>query len=150
MPDPMQDQTRPEQSRQDKTFSSEQKNCSDVVTLHSKKLKSEPSREATKLASLLKAEILRNKCDYKITQAQERRWVVAADRMLRIDKRNPEEAAELIRWAQRDEFWMANVLSMASFREKFDQLALKKSQPVRNGRNGKGYHSGAPQKPTTH
>jgi hypothetical protein len=35
------------------------------------------------------------------------------------------EAADLIQWAQRDEFWMANVLSMDTFREKFDQLALK-------------------------
>jgi uncharacterized protein YdaU (DUF1376 family) len=146
MPEPMQEQSRPEQSRQEKTSLSEQ-GCSDVATLHSKKPKSEPSREATKLASLLKAEILRNKADYKITQAQERKWAVVADRMLRIDKRNPEEAADLIQWAQRDEFWMANVLSMHTFREKFDQLALKKSQQARSGKNGKGYHSGAPQKP---
>src|SRR5438477_6704332 len=116
--------TRPEQTRQDKTFLSEQ-GCSDVEIVLSKKPKTEPSREASRLASLLKAEILRNKCDYKITQAQERSWAVAADRMLRLDGRTPEVAADLIQWAQRDEFWMANVLSMDTFREKFDQLALK-------------------------
>jgi uncharacterized protein YdaU (DUF1376 family) len=144
MPDPMQDQSRPEQTRAEKTSLSEQ-GCSDVVTLPSKKPKTEPSREATRLASLLKAEILRNKPDYKITQAQERSWALTADRMLRLDGRKPEEAAELIQWAQRDEFWMANVLSMDTLREKFDQLALKKSQQARTGRNGKGHHSGAPQ-----
>ena len=138
--------TRPEQTRQDKTFLSEQ-GCSDVEIVRSKKPKTEPSREATKLASLLKTEILRNKADYKITQAQERTWAVTADRMLRIDRRKPEESADLIQWAQRDEFWMANVLSMDTFREKFDQLALKKSQQARSGRNGKGHHSSAPQKP---
>jgi hypothetical protein len=120
-------------SDSDKTSSSEQKR-SDLGDSPSKKLKTEPSREATRLASLLKAEILRNKADYKITQVQERDWAVTADRMLRRDGRKPEEAADLIRWAQRDEFWMANVLSMKTFREKFDQLALK----AKGRTNGKG------------
>jgi uncharacterized protein YdaU (DUF1376 family) len=124
MPDPMQDQTRPEQTRLEKTSLSEQC-CSDVVALPSKKPKLEPSKEATRLAALLKAEILRNRCDFTTTQAQDRKWVASADRMLRLDKRNPEEAAELIRWAQKDEFWKGNILSMDRFREKFVQLALK-------------------------
>ena len=144
MPDPMQDQSRPEQTRQEKTSLSEQ-GCSDVEASPPKKPESEPSREATMLALLLRTEILRNKADYKITQAHERSWAVTADRMLRLDGRKPEEAADLIKWAQRDEFWMANVLSMGAFREKFDQLALKKSQQARSGKNGKGHHSGAPQ-----
>jgi uncharacterized protein YdaU (DUF1376 family) len=144
IPDAMQDQSRPEQTRAEKTSLSEQ-GSSDVEVSRPKKPKSEPSREATGLALLLKSEILRNKVDYKITQAQERSWAVTADRMLRLDGRKPEEAAELIRWVQRDEFWMANVLSMDTFREKFDQLALKKSQQAKSGKNGKGNHLGAPQ-----
>jgi hypothetical protein len=111
-------------SDSDKTSSSEQKR-SDIAILPSKKPKTEPSREATRLAALLKAEILRNRCDFTTTQAQDRKWVASADRMLRIDKRSPEEATELIRWAQRDEFWKGNILSMNKFREKFVQLALK-------------------------
>jgi uncharacterized protein YdaU (DUF1376 family) len=129
MPDPMQDQSRADQSRADqsraeKSFLSEQ-SCSDEVTPHSKKPKPAPSRDATKLATLLKAEILRNKCDFKITQAEERSWVAIADRMLRLDGRKQEQAAELIRWAQRDEFWMRNVLSMGKLRKQFDRLALE-------------------------
>lgn len=124
MPDPIQDQTRADQTRAEKPSLSEQ-GCSDVETLPSKKRKTEPSKEATMLAALLKAEILRNRCDFTTTQAQDRKWVASADRMLRIDKRNPEEATELIRWAQRDEFWKGNILSMNKFREKFVQLALK-------------------------
>ena len=72
MPDAMQDQTRPEQTRPDKTSLSEQ-GCSDVVTLPPKKTTTEPSREATRLACLLKTEILHNKADFKITQAQDRK-----------------------------------------------------------------------------
>jgi hypothetical protein len=55
--------------------------------------------------------------------------------MIRLDGRTPKQVADLIRWAQRDEFWMANVLSMDTLREKFDQLDLKKGHPSGNGHN---------------
>jgi uncharacterized protein YdaU (DUF1376 family) len=130
MPDPMQDQTRPEQTRPDKNISSEQKSSSDALLL-SKKVKQECAREAVKLAALLKAEILSNKPDYRITQHQERQWSLIADRMLRIDKRKFEEAWELIRWVQKDEFWSRNVLSMDTLRKKFDQLSLNAKPKVK-------------------
>lgn len=144
MPLRSQEQEHDQEQEQLKPSSSEQKGRSDLATPLSKKPKAEPSKAATVLACLLKAEILRNKADYKITQAQERSWAVTVDRMLRLDGRKPEEAADLIRWAQRDEFWMANVLSMDTFREKFDQLALKKSQQARSGSNGKHPHAPKP------
>jgi hypothetical protein len=97
-----------------------------VVSASPKKpMKQEPSLDASRLAALLKAEILRNKADFRITQQQERNWAVTADRMIRLDARTPEQIAAVIRWAQRDEFWLQNILSMDKLREKFDQLALK-------------------------
>lgn len=84
-----------------------------------------PSHEAEKLAQLLKAEILRNKPDCRITQKQLREWPKTADLMLRLDHRSYDRAAELIRWAQGDEFWRTNILSMGALREQFDRLALK-------------------------
>jgi hypothetical protein len=45
------------------------------------------AKEAIKLAALLKTEILCNRPDYRITTDQERKWAVASDRMLRIDRR---------------------------------------------------------------
>jgi hypothetical protein len=110
-------------SSSSKNITSEQKSSSDAL-FPSEKKKQQPSREAVKLADLLKSEILRNKSDYRITQQQERKWAITADRMLRIDKRKFEEVAELIPWVQRNEFWMANVLSMEKLREKFDQLMM--------------------------
>jgi hypothetical protein len=106
--------------------SSEQQTSSDEMRASTqKKTATAPSQEACRLAALLKSEILRNKPDYRITPAQLRKWEVTADRMLRIDGRASEQMAELIRWVQHDEFWMANVLSMDTLREKFDQLELK-------------------------
>lgn len=114
------------QSQTIKNPSSEQNSRSDQGgTSTSKRTAKPPSQEACRLATLLKSEILSNKPDYRITPAQVRKWEVAADRMLRLDKRMPEQIADLIRWVQRDEFWMANVLSMDTLREKFDQLELR-------------------------
>ncbi|MCU1301782.1 MAG: hypothetical protein JWQ87_2066, partial [Candidatus Sulfotelmatobacter sp.] len=59
--------------------------------------KKEPSQAACRLAVLLKAEIQRNKIDYWIAPQQERKWSVTAQRMLDIDKRDAQAAANLIR-----------------------------------------------------
>jgi uncharacterized protein YdaU (DUF1376 family) len=126
MPNPMQDQTRADQSRVDKTPSSELTSSSDQGRVTpQKETQYQPSKEASRLATLLKSEILRNNANHKITQAQEREWVITADRMLRLDNRTFEQVAAVIQWAQHDEFWMANILSMDKLRKQFDQLSLK-------------------------
>jgi len=50
------------------------------------------------------------------------RWAKDADLLIRVDKRDPQEAARLIEWCQQDSFWSANVLSMATFRKQYDRL----------------------------
>jgi hypothetical protein len=85
----------------------------------------EPSQEACRLAALLKSEILRNKADFRVTPKQERNWAVTAQRMIDLDDRKSGEIEKLIRWAQRDEFWRTNILSMDKLRDKFDQLQMK-------------------------
>ncbi len=100
---------------------SDQENESESASIVIQKKKNQPSPEAGRLAAL-QSEIHRNKPDYRITPAQLRSWAVTADRMLRLDGRSEESIVRLIRWAQQDEFWMSNVLSMEKLREKFDQL----------------------------
>jgi hypothetical protein len=104
---------------------SDQKIGPDSSSAVGEKKKPQLSHAAERLAALLKGEIMRNKPDFKITQAQLRNWAVTADRMMRLDSRKEESIAQLIEWAQRDEFWMSNILSMDKLREKFDQLAMK-------------------------
>ena len=41
------------------------------------------------------------------------------------DDRTYEQIEKLVRWAQQDEFWMPNILSMDALRKKFDQLEMK-------------------------
>jgi hypothetical protein len=115
-----------QEQEQDKTSSSELEGSSDQATAPTRKeTANSTSREASRLAGLLKAEILRNSPNHKITQAQERRWNHTADLMLRLDHRTPEQIAEVIRWAQHDDFWRTNILSMEKLRKQFDQLSLK-------------------------
>jgi hypothetical protein len=127
-------------SSSSKTSSSEPQIGSDVVTppVGKNKKKSSPSkppsREACKLASLLITEIHNNKADYRITPAQERNWEATADVMLRRDGRSYEEIAELIRWAQRDDFWRTNILSMGTLCKQFDKLALKREAATNSRR----------------
>lgn len=57
------------------------------------------------------------------------KWASEVDKMIRIDGRTRKEIDFIIRWAQKDNFWKANILSTAKLREKFDQLWIKaKSQ----------------------
>jgi len=51
-------------------------------------------------------------------------WTDSARRMIDLDDREPERAANLIRWSQANMFWRKNILSMPTFREKYDQLRL--------------------------
>jgi hypothetical protein len=108
-----------------KNSSSELQTSSDAETASRVKGPVQPPQQASRLAQLLKTQILRNKPDYRITPTQLRKWAQTADRMIRLDDREPDRIAELIRWAQSDEFWMSNVLSMDKLREKFDALELK-------------------------
>jgi hypothetical protein len=117
------------QSQSIKNSSSEPKTSSDVAGSGAQKPKTQPSTAGLRLAQLLKTEILRNKPDYRITPAKEWNWALTADRMVGLDGRDPEAIANLIRWVQKDEFWMTNILSMDKLREKFDALELKASGP---------------------
>lgn len=56
----------------------------------------------------------------KITKA----WTDSARRLIDLDEREPARAENLIRWCQGNTFWRKNILSMPTFREKYDQLRL--------------------------
>ena len=53
--------------------------------------------------------------------------------MMRLDKRTPAAIRELIEFSQADHFWLQNILSMGTLREKFDQLTLKRKAAAKQG-----------------
>ena len=80
--------------------------------------------EPYRLALHLKKEILKQDPKTK-TPDNLQKWALIADRMIRLDKRDPQEAANLITWAQNDDFWKSNILSMDKFRKQYDKLRLQ-------------------------
>lgn len=62
-------------------------------------------------------------------------WKQQARLMLDKDGRDLSKALNLIDWCQQHKFWKSNVLSMASFRDEYDRLALQAREEWRA--NGK-------------
>ena len=81
----------------------------------------EPSKEAETLCLLL-ADLIEGNGSKRpaITKA----WRIEAERILRLDKRPLDEVEQVLGWCQADEFWRGNILSMPTFRAKYDRLRL--------------------------
>lgn len=85
---------------------------------------------ARKLAELLWELIRQRKADFR--QPDLDRWARDIERMIRLDRRDPQRIEAVLRWCQADPFWQSNILSGAALRRHFDRLELKmRSQPAR-------------------
>lgn len=76
-------------------------------------------------------EMLRIKPDSKVPDKDVKKlqgWAEQIDYMLRIDKRNPRDIAELFRWSQEHSFWCSNIRSPRKLREKWDTLEMQKNK----------------------
>jgi len=58
-------------------------------------------------------------------------WANEIRLMVESDKRSLAEIKELFTWVQSDSFWRTNVLSPGKLREKWDQLQIKRRNPVK-------------------
>lgn len=52
------------------------------------------------------------------------KWIIAADRMIRLDGIDMSRATEVIEWATEDRFWRSNILSMQKLREQMQRLMM--------------------------
>lgn len=52
-------------------------------------------------------------------------WCRDMNKIIRIDQREPDDIAEVIKWSQKDEFWKSNILSPSKLRKQYDQLKVK-------------------------
>lgn len=62
------------------------------------------------------------------------KWRTEARLLVDRDGRDVDKALNLIDWCQADPFWRSNVLSMRTFRAKYDQLRLKALEEHQRGR----------------
>lgn len=94
--------------------------------------KPSPGREALALAVTLREAIQHRDPNAKaVIQDRTELWARDIDKLIRIDKRTPNQIEAVIWWAQtKSDFWGPNILSGKKLREKFDQLI---GQMDRNG-----------------
>jgi len=83
--------------------------------------------DVVKLVNFFVDEIRKNRPEFK---GSSKSWFTDMDKLLRIDKRDPSEVCRVIRFAQADDFWKSNILSVKKLREKYDSLAIKYHQTI--------------------
>ena len=125
-------QTQKEDAKSDnyienKELTPQQETPISTGTITDKNIYSEDT-DSYKLASYLFKKILERNPGHKQPNMQQ--WCKHVDLMLRIDKRDKREVAEVIAWCQQDSFWQNNILSTAKLRQHFDQLNAKRKTPT--------------------
>jgi len=94
--------------------------------------------------------LLMQKNDPRSKEPDFQKWAKEIDRLIRLDKRTPDEVERVIRFSQIDSFWLANIRSAKTLRNQFSQLFLKmSSQKKTRGKederlNEKDYGTGTP------
>ncbi len=91
---------------------------------HNKKIFSSDS-DPYLLARFLEKNIAENNPKFPQSESQRQRWAKDFDLMIRRDKIDADDIAEVIEWCQKDSFWRSNILSGKKLREKYQQLKMK-------------------------
>ncbi len=77
------------------------------------------------LARFLEKNIAKNNPKFPRSESQRQRWAKDFDLMIRRDKIDADDIAEVIEWCQKDSFWRSNILSGKKLREKYQQLRMR-------------------------
>ena len=77
------------------------------------------------LAKFLENNIKENNPKFPKSESQRQRWAKDFDLMIRRDKIDADDIAEVIEWCQRDNFWRSNILSGKRLRERYQQLKMR-------------------------
>ena len=85
----------------------------------------------TGLCNRLADAIIANGCKPPVVSKE---WLVDMDRLLRLDKRDPQEVADVIDWCQQSGFWRGNIHSPFKLRKQFDTLRLQRLEDLRPNR----------------
>lgn len=69
----------------------------------------------------------------KMKQPNIQKWAEEFERLMRIDKREYADIVDMIKWAQKHDFWHTNILSPKKLREKWDVLFLQREKDKKDG-----------------
>jgi len=83
------------------------------------------SVEIKEIVHLLIRSLKLLKFDYKIKPKDDVKWAKEVDRMIRLDKRNPEIIKKILKWLPKCDFWHPNIKSGNKLRKQFDTLEIE-------------------------
>ncbi len=61
-------------------------------------------------------------------EPNKKKWLIELDRILRIDKRDPNEAIKLIEWSETARFFKSSCLSPEKLRKHYDEMLMKSNE----------------------
>lgn len=112
----------------------------DITTYETKKTENKKvngfSDSVMKITKSLRDAIVLWKPSHLLAEKEEfkrvaKTWAVEVDRMIRIDKRKPEEIENILSWLPTDQFWPGVIQSPRNLRKHFDTLADKAAKSGR-------------------
>lgn len=77
-----------------------------------------------RLSEYLKKWVLKNNPKARVPENLNK-WARSFNEIIRIDKRDPEQIKNVIKWCQSDSFWFKNILSPSKLRKQYDRLLLE-------------------------
>jgi len=82
--------------------------------------------ESLELTNYLNEEVMKNFNFIKpLSEIELNKNAIEMDRLIRIDKREPELVRAVIKWATQDSFWRQNIRSASKLRKQFDTLLIR-------------------------
>lgn len=88
------------------------------------------SEEVKELGKYVLSKMKQINPNYKITEKQAEKWMIALDCMIRLDKRTPQQIIDLLEFALNDPFWRDKLFKpnpINYLRQKFDQWTVRMS-----------------------
>ncbi len=82
-----------------------------------------PSAKASEVASFFLEKILEIKPNFR--RPTIKKWEEIMDKIIRIDKRSPEQIRSVIEWTMSNDFWRKNILSPEKLRVQLDRLEMQ-------------------------
>lgn len=105
----------------------------DTINKNDKKEKNDKNRiingQSLQIAGSLLFAIQTTKPDFK-KPGNLNQWATDIDRMIRIDKRDPDKIKAVLSWLPKSNFWSSNILSGSKLRKQFDRLEIEMEKPA--------------------
>lgn len=98
----------------------------------------EHDSDVHRLTLLLITEMIKNDSNAKVPKIdtkQFKTWCDHIEKLIRLDKREPQQIANVINWCQNSTFWISNIMSTAKLRKQYPTLLIQYNNRNKSNNN---------------